>query len=132
MASPCAPGTEEGMEADDLPYSRNARPSPRWTRAVEDRSTPIPEEITNELGEIIEMDCGRSMLVDGVNQAFPAWPVSQVSRQRNYVRRERQSGHPAERVTGRARKGIVRSEDEICDWPMTPHLLEAVTHEDRV
>jgi len=27
--------------------------SPRWTRAVEDQSAPIPEEITSELGGII-------------------------------------------------------------------------------
>ena len=27
--------------------------SPRWTRAVEDQSAPIPEEITSKLGETI-------------------------------------------------------------------------------
>ena len=34
---------------------------PRWTRAVEDQSAPIPEEITSELGGIIYMNGGRSM-----------------------------------------------------------------------
>ena len=31
-----------------------------------------------------------------------------------------------------ARKGIVRSEDEMYDYTMTPYVSEAVTHEDRV
>ncbi len=34
---------------------------PRWTRAVEDQSAPIPEEITSKLGGIIYMDYGRPM-----------------------------------------------------------------------
>jgi hypothetical protein len=29
---------------------------PRWTRAVEDQSAPIPEEIASELGRIIRTD----------------------------------------------------------------------------
>ena len=33
---------------------RAASEGPRWTRAVEDHSAPIPEEITSELGGIIE------------------------------------------------------------------------------
>jgi len=41
--------------------------SPRWTRAVEDQSAPIPEEITSELGGIIYMDGGRSMRAVGDN-----------------------------------------------------------------
>ena len=32
---------------------RAAWEGPRWTRAVEDQSAPIPEEITSELGGII-------------------------------------------------------------------------------
>ena len=35
--------------------------SPRWTRAVEDHSVPIPEEVTSELGRIYLMDDDRSM-----------------------------------------------------------------------
>jgi len=63
----CAPGTEEGVEPEDLLCSRNARPQTplahplarlgvpvggrvRRPRAVEDQSAPIPEEITSELG----------------------------------------------------------------------------------
>jgi len=32
---------------------RAASEGPRWTRAVEDQSAPIPEEITSKLGGII-------------------------------------------------------------------------------
>jgi hypothetical protein len=32
---------------------RAASEGPRWTRAVEDQSAPIPEEATRELGRII-------------------------------------------------------------------------------
>jgi hypothetical protein len=32
---------------------RAASEGPRWTRAMEDQSAPIPEEITSELGRII-------------------------------------------------------------------------------
>ena len=32
---------------------RAASEGPRWTRAVEDQSAPIPEEITSKLGRII-------------------------------------------------------------------------------
>ena len=32
---------------------RAASEGPRWTRAVEDQSAPIPEEITSERGRII-------------------------------------------------------------------------------
>ena len=42
------------MEPDDLLCSRNARPQKALveSRAVEDQSAPIPEEITNERGRI--------------------------------------------------------------------------------
>ena len=33
--------------------NRAASEGPRWTRAVEDQSAPIPEEIASELGGII-------------------------------------------------------------------------------
>ena len=57
-----ARGTEEGMEAGDLLCSqRAASEGPRWTRAVEDQSAPIPEERTSELGGIIKMNYGRLM-----------------------------------------------------------------------
>jgi hypothetical protein len=44
--------TEEGMEPDDLSVlaQRAASEGPRWTRAVEDQSAPIPEEVTSKLG----------------------------------------------------------------------------------
>ena len=35
---------------------------PHWTRAVEDQSAPIPEEITSELGGIIGRAGGRNSL----------------------------------------------------------------------
>jgi hypothetical protein len=35
---------------------RAAWEGPRWTRAVEDQSAPIPEEIASELGGIILTD----------------------------------------------------------------------------
>jgi len=35
---------------------RAAWEGPRWTRAVEDQSAPIPEEIASELGRIIRID----------------------------------------------------------------------------
>jgi hypothetical protein len=35
---------------------RAAWEGPRWTRAVEDHSAPIPEEIASELGGIISTD----------------------------------------------------------------------------
>ena len=40
------------MEPDDLSVlaQRAASEGPRWTRAVEDQSAPIPEERTSELG----------------------------------------------------------------------------------
>ena len=44
---------------------RAALEGPRWTRAVEDRSAPIPEEITSELGGSI--DC---MLADRARSEF--------------------------------------------------------------
>ena len=42
------------MEADDLSVlaQRAASEGPRWTRAVEDQSAPIPEEKTSELGRM--------------------------------------------------------------------------------
>jgi hypothetical protein len=44
--------TEEGMEPDDLSVlaQRAASEGPRWTRAVEDQSAPIPRERTSKLG----------------------------------------------------------------------------------
>jgi hypothetical protein len=48
---------------------RAASEGPRWTRAVEDQSAPIPEEVTSELGGIIrtETSCGsqRSAALNG-------------------------------------------------------------------
>ena len=46
--------TEEGMEPDDLSVlaQRAASEGPRWTRAVEDQSAPIPEEIKANCGVI--------------------------------------------------------------------------------
>ena len=35
---------------------RAAWESPRWTRAVEDQSAPIPKEITSELGRTIAQE----------------------------------------------------------------------------
>ena len=51
---PCS-RSREGMEPDDLSVlaQRAASEGPRWTRAVEDQSAPIPEETTSELGGII-------------------------------------------------------------------------------
>ena len=42
------------MEPDDLSVlaQRAASEGPCWTRAVEDQSAPIPEEITSELGRM--------------------------------------------------------------------------------
>ena len=40
---------------------RAASEGPRWMRAVEDQSAPIPEEITSELGGIILIEDGRLM-----------------------------------------------------------------------
>jgi hypothetical protein len=45
-------GTKEGMEADDLLCSRNARPQNALVGRAQwkDHSAPIPEERTSELG----------------------------------------------------------------------------------
>ena len=52
---------------------RAACEGPRWTRAVEDRSAPIPEEIASELGGIIRTDKGveRPMLAVKPGLAAP-------------------------------------------------------------
>ena len=46
---------EESEESQKFPVlaQRAASEGPRWTRAVEDQSAPIPEESTSKLGEII-------------------------------------------------------------------------------
>ncbi|MCG3770237.1 MAG: hypothetical protein JW384_01380 [Nitrosomonadaceae bacterium] len=45
------------MGADDLSVlaQRAASEDPRWTRAVEDQSAPIPKEITSELGRSMDI-----------------------------------------------------------------------------
>jgi hypothetical protein len=51
------------MEADDLLCSRNARPEKALVgRALEDRSAPIPREITSKLGRIIFWSLAAALL----------------------------------------------------------------------
>jgi hypothetical protein len=56
---------------------RAAWEGPRWTRAVEDQSAPIPEEIASELGGIIRTDRSveRSMRQLGSSQPPPSEKV---------------------------------------------------------
>ena len=44
---------EEGSLLVSCARATRGRRLPRWTRAVEDQSAPIPEELTSELGGII-------------------------------------------------------------------------------
>jgi len=53
---------------------RAASEGPRWTRAVEDQSAPIPKEVTSELGGSMEMDDGRLM------RAVETKPAASVNR----------------------------------------------------
>jgi hypothetical protein len=69
--------------------------SPRWTRAVEDQSAPIPEEITNELGSISCRDEGS----DARSREPPIFLQQRVNC--NGVRKEDEPG--AETVEGSAR-----------------------------
>ena len=74
---------------------RAASEGPRWTRAVEDQSAPIPEEITSELGGSILSRLGTTILV-WQNFAGPqVWETAQDSRAR---------------LARRARRGRVRDQ----------------------
>src|SRR6266850_6842717 len=53
--------------------------SPRWTRAVEDQSGPIPEERTSGLGGIIYMNGGRSMHAAKDSPATPPHSLAHAS-----------------------------------------------------
>ena len=54
-SSSCSTEPKKGWSLYDLSMlaQRAASEGARWTRAVEDQSAPIPEEITSKLGGII-------------------------------------------------------------------------------
>jgi len=51
---------------------RAAWEGPRWTRAVEDQSAPIPEEIASEFGGIIRADKSVERSMRAVNDSLAA------------------------------------------------------------
>ncbi len=62
------------MEPDDLSVlaQRAASEGPRWTRAVEDQSAPIPREIASKLGRIsLLARCGLAW--DKARLGAPGW-----------------------------------------------------------
>jgi len=51
-------------EGSSVLAQRAASEGPRWTRAMEDPSAPIPEEISGKLGWIIDARNGRPSRLD--------------------------------------------------------------------
>jgi hypothetical protein len=78
------------MGPSSLLAQRAAWEGPRWTRAVEDQSAPIPEEIASELGGIIHIDNSveRSMRAVKPGLLFPMKDeVVDRTSWKNFVRR---------------------------------------------
>jgi putative transcriptional regulator len=69
---PGAHGTEEGMEPDESSVlaQRAVEDSPRWTRAVEDQSAPIPGEAASERGGIMYRLVRRAQSVTNPGHPF--------------------------------------------------------------
>ena len=69
---------------------RAASEGPRWTRAVEDHSAPIPEETTSELG-------GRSRIADLRNDQHLCHVLGEAGRFKKELRNEADLAvqHPA-------------------------------------